>query len=86
MIDRDWQNNTFSYFGEFFSALSEDISAIRLRDSLDLRPVALGQGIMAKTFPRIADLVTRSVPVIRDGGSEAYLLSDLAYIRKTFGA
>ena len=86
MIDRDWQNNTFSYFGEFFSALSEDISAIRLRDSLDLRPVALGQGIMAKTFPRIADLVTRSVPVIRDGGSEAYHLSDLAYIRKTFGA
>ena len=86
MVDGERYNNTFSYFGDFFSLLSDDISAIELHDSLDFHPVPLGQGIMAKTFPHIADLMTRSVPVIRGGGSEEYLHSDLAYIRKAFGS
>ena len=86
MIDADRHNNTLSYFGEFFSLLSEDIAAIRLRDSLDHVPVPLGQGIMAKTFPRIADLMTKNVPIIRGRGDEGSLYADLAYIRKTFGS
>ena len=83
MVDDEMKNNTLSYFGEFLALLSEDIAAIRLRDSVGHIAVPLGQGIMAKSLPRIASLMTKSVPVIRSGG-EGFLRSDIAYIKKIF--
>ena len=83
MVDDEMKNNTLSYFGEFLALLSEDIAAIRLRDSVGHMAVPLGQGIMAKSLPRIASLMTKSVPVIRSGG-EGFLRSDIAYIKKIF--
>ncbi len=86
MLDRDGSNNTFSYFNSYFSILSEDISAVRLRDSFHSQQVPLGQGIMAKTLPHIAELMTRSVPIIRSGPGDVPPDKDIAYIRKVFGS
>ncbi len=80
----DDRENTFSFFEEVFSILGKRIVALLLRDRLEGRPVNIGKGIMAKTYPRIASLLTSSLPLIRASAESASVADDLLYIKRVF--
>ena len=80
----DDRENTFSFFEEVFSVLGKRIVALFLSDRIDGRLTNLGKGIMAKTYPHIAALLSSSIPLIRLGDSSATIADDILYIRRIF--
>ena len=80
----DDRENTFSFFEEVFSVLGKRIAALFLSDRIDGRLTNLGKGIMAKTYPHIAALLSSSIPLIRLGDSSATIADDILYIRRIF--
>ena len=78
------RENTFSFFEEVFSVLGKRIAALFLSDRIDGRLTNLGKGIMAKTYPHIAALLSSSIPLIRLGDSSATIADDILYIRRIF--
>ena len=84
LLLHDDRENTFSFFEEVFSVLGDRIAALLLSDRVEGHSVNIGKGVMAKTYPRIAALLTHSIPLIRAGHESVAISDDLMYIRRIF--
>ena len=84
LLLHDDRENTFSFFEEVFSVLGDRIAALLLSDRVEGHSVNIGKGVMAKTYQRIAALLTHSIPLIRAGHESVAISDDLMYIRRIF--
>ena len=84
LLLHDERENTFSFFEEVFSLLGDRVVSLLLRDSVDGHEVNLGKGIMAKTYPRIAALISHSMPLIRASNEPLSIADDILYMRRIF--
>ena len=84
ILGGDFRRNTFSFFEEIFSLLGDRITGLLLWDWLDGHPVNTGRGVMAKTYPHIAALISDGAMLIRAAVDGASISDDVKYIRRIF--
>lgn len=84
LLDDQGENNRFSFFENAISTYGDRIAAMHVKDTIHGDRQQLGKGIMAKTFPHIAEFLPYPVPAIREELPVIFLDKDLEYMRQTF--
>lgn len=84
LLKDDLSNKTLSFFESYIGKYENKFMAMHVKDIVNLERVPLGTGDMASFHPVLADLLTVSIPLIREELPPDSLREDLAFIRRTY--
>ncbi len=84
LLSPEAEENTYEFYDNIIDNYGDKFAAMHISDTLNGESMALGKGIMAKTFPHIAKALRFNIPIILENTNADNLEDDILFIHHTF--